>query len=119
LLAYVYDYSIINWTVNTQVYSLPGTLPVSAVDPEGETSPGLPYPNPAGETVTIPYDLPGDTPFAKINLMNSNGQAIRAYRVDRNFHDVLVNTRDLPSGVYFYQVIAEKGVLSSGKIMVR
>ena len=119
LLAYVYNYSIVNWTVNTRVYSLPGTLPVSAIDPEGETAIRLPYPNPAGETVTIPYDLPGGINSAEINLLNSNGQAVRTYRVDRNFHDLHVNTGELPPGVYIYQVTSGSGILNSGKIVVR
>jgi hypothetical protein len=119
LLAYVYDYSIVNWTVNTQVYSLPGSMPVSGLETEGHSGLQRPYPNPAGETITIPYELPAGVKSAVINLLNGTGQAVRTYRVDRNFQDLLVNTGELSPGVYFYQVTTGNTVLNSGKIMVR
>ncbi len=118
MLAYVYDYSIVNWTVNTLVYSLPGSLPVSAVDSEIDAFHSRPFPNPAGATVTIPCQLPEGMDTGEISLMNSSGLLIRKYEVDRTFGSLLIHTGELTAGIYIYTVTCDKTLLSSGKIIV-
>lgn len=117
MLAYVYDYSIILWTLNTLVYSLPGTLPTGGIAVERDARQGKPFPNPASSMVTIPYELPDGIHNAEIRLINGSGQVIKSYKIDRTFHELQVQLADLPKGVYVYQVKTERGIVGYGKLM--
>jgi hypothetical protein len=117
LLAYVYDYSLILYTVNTLVYSLPGSLPPGGIRKGGEGFLKNAYPNPAGSMVSIPYQLPDGINDAQILLFNGSGQILRSYNVDRTFHDLVIPTGDLPKGVLLYQLKSGKGIISTGKFI--
>jgi hypothetical protein len=117
MLAYVYDYSIIVWTLNTLVYSLPGTLPLNDIPVEGEANLNKPFPNPSSSAVTIPYQLPGGISTAEILLFSGSGQVIRRYKVDRTFNELLIQTAGLPRGVYMYQLKTDQRIIGSGKLV--
>lgn len=117
MLAYVYDYSIINWTLNTLVYSLPGTLPTGGIAVEGQRKQDKPFPNPASAMITIPYQLPDGVSKGEISLINGSGQLIQRYRVDRTFRELLIQTAGMPKGIYLYQLKTDQGIISSGKFM--
>jgi len=117
MLAYVYDYSLILYTVNTLVYSLPGSLPPGGIRTEGEGFLRNAYPNPAGSMVSIPYQLPDGINSAQILLINGSGQVLRSYKVDRTFHDLIIPTGDLPKGVILYQLKSDKGIIGSGRFI--
>ncbi len=117
LLAYVYDYSIINWTVNTLVYSLPGTLSGTESLTAEQSGIRKPFPNPAITTITIPYELPYGTGTGEIRLMDPQGRRLRTFRVDGTFRDLVIPVADLPSGVYNYEVVTGQGIVNSGKII--
>jgi hypothetical protein len=117
MLAYVYDYSIINWTVSTFVYALPGNLPTGGIPVELEGNMNNPYPNPASSGIRIPYQLPDGVDAAEILLIGGSGKVIRSYRVDRAFHELLIQTADLPKGVYIYQLKTERGIAHAGKFI--
>jgi hypothetical protein len=119
MLAYVYDYSIISWTVNTHVYSLPGILPNSGVEVEGREGNRRPFPNPAASILTISYDLPDGTKAARLELMSASGQLVRDYSIDQNKHELLIPTSGLPSGTYIYQIRSNERVVDSGKLIFR
>jgi hypothetical protein len=117
MLAWVYDYSIVNYTVNTMVYSLPGNLPTGANQLTVDPKMSKPFPNPAGSEVTIPYELPDGVNTAEIQLMNGSGQVIHHYTVDRTFHELLIRTTGMPKGVFLYQLKTDQGIISSGKFI--
>ena len=117
MLAYVYDYSIISWTMSTLVYSLPGNLPMSGISMEGLEKMKNPFPNPSSSMVTIPYRLPDGVNTGEIRLINELGGVMKVYKVDRTFNELLVQTADLPRGMYVYQVRTDRGVLASGKLI--
>ena len=117
MLSYVYDYSILNWTVNTLVYSLPGTLPSDISIPVGGLPARKPFPNPARESVTIPYTLPDGVDEAEIQLFDGTGQMLRNYRVDRTFNQLFLAKSGLSNGIYFYRVCVSKGMVTTGKII--
>ncbi len=117
MLAYVYDYSIVLWTLNTLVYSLPGSLPAGGIAVEGNDPLIRPFPNPASSMVTIPYELPAGVNTAEIRLLNGSGQVVKSYMVDRSFRELILQVADLPKGVYLYQVKTNQGILNSGKII--
>ncbi|MEI6173477.1 MAG: T9SS type A sorting domain-containing protein [Bacteroidota bacterium] len=117
MLAYVYDYSIILWTLNTQVYSLPGTLPGGVMTIGGKGLVDKPFPNPASVRITIPYQLPEGVSYGEIILMNETGRVINRYKVDRTFHELVIQTTGMPRGMYLYQVKTDQGSIGSGKFL--
>jgi hypothetical protein len=117
LLAYVYDYSLLPYTINTLVYSLPGNLPPGGISVEGEVFLKKAYPNPAGSMVKIPYQLPQGINDAQILLINGSGQILKSYRVDLTFHELIIQTGDLPKGVLLYQLKTDQGIIGSGKLI--
>jgi len=114
MLAYVYDYSIVNWTLNTRVYSLPGTL-VSAEDlPEGADGDLLPYPNPARRSVIFPLNsLSGGF----LDLLNGAGQPVRSYPLNRNGTTLEIPLTGLPAGLYHYRVRNAAGATGRGSFI--
>ena len=117
LLAYVYNYSVLPSTVNTPVYSLPGSIPTGGIAPEPTISGRYPFPNPAQASVTIPYTLPDGVNTAQVLLINGSGKPVKTYTVDRTFDSILVPTEDLPRGIYIYQVKTESGIISTGRVI--
>jgi hypothetical protein len=117
LLAYVYDYSIIMWTVNTLIYSLPGNLPTGEIYLETENNHTLAYPNPAHSILTIPYHLPIGTESGQLQILNTSGQIQKTLRLSPNFHELLIPMNDLSGGGYIYQVKTSRGVVSSGSFI--
>jgi len=117
MFAYVYDYSIILYTVNTLVFSLPGHLPPGGISTPGEGFLKNAFPNPASSAVTIPYQLPQGVNDAQILLINGSGHVVKSYRVDRTFHELIIPTGELPKGVYLYQLKTDKGIISSAKLI--
>jgi hypothetical protein len=117
LLGYVYDYSILLWTMNTVVYSLPGNMPNGVIPLEGDTYLNRPFPNPSNGMVTIPYHLPDGIGSAEIRIINGSGQVVKSYRVDRTFNNLQIQTADLPKGGYIYQLKINEMVISSGKLI--
>ncbi len=117
LLAYIYDYSLAYYTVNTSVYSLPGSLPLGGSRDMGEEFLKKAYPNPASSVVSIPFKLPDGTNSAWILLSNGSGQVLRNYHVDRTFHELVIPTGDLSKGVFLYQLKTGKGIIDSGKLI--
>jgi len=90
---------------NTRVFSLPGTYTALALKEEltqGSTG-ALPYPNPALSEIKLPYHVAvGQT--ATLSLTDATGRQVAAYQVDSTFDYLLLDTRSLAAGIYFYRV---------------
>ena len=118
-LAYVYNYSVAPYTVNTLVYSVPGQ-----VLSDGPADIGLPeisspaFPNPCSTSVTIPYSLPVGTVSGEILLIDNKGNTVKTYRVDKTFNNLQLNTAGMPKGLYFYRIKAGDKYSSGGKIII-
>jgi len=87
----------------TKVFGLGGTLTalrsLSAADGEMAQA----YPNPAVSEIRLPYKVqPGKT--AQLIIRDAVGRQVGSYTVDQAFDHLLLDTRPLPSGVYFYTV---------------
>jgi hypothetical protein len=115
--AYVYNYSIYPSTVNTLVYSVPGELPTGGIPTRSNDAGGYAYPNPARDNVTIPYRLPEGVETAQILLFNGSGQLARTFDVDRSFDHVMIQTSELPKGIYYYQVKSGSVMISTGRVI--
>jgi len=106
LFMWVYNYAVSPSTVNTLIYSIPGqTLSeISDYPVEGHISLQRAFPNPATNTVTIPYTLPLNVKQADLKLYNVNGTLVKSFTIDHTFDTVVVQTSDLPAGMYLYRI---------------
>jgi hypothetical protein len=84
------------------------------------------YPNPFNPATTISFSLPGKT-HVMLNIYNTIGQLVRTL-VNRSFqpgkHQVVWNghndaARELPAGVYYYQLITADIKMTKKLILVR
>ena len=68
------------------------------------------YPNPFNPTTTIQFDLP-EQAFVTLKVYNLLGQEVATLVNHEQYTDgtqtVRFNARNLASGVYFYQIIAQ------------
>lgn len=119
LFAYIYDYSNTIYFQESYVYQLPGQL-----NTEIETTPrsydflSKAFPNPAHSEITIPYTLPDGTKDARLILTDMNGTTIRDIKLTDYQGTEKINTASFPSGVYQYQIITDKNVVISDKIII-
>lgn len=90
-------------------------LTVSTDDPGAAAGQLRVFPNPATESAT--FELPQSDPNRRFVLTDGLGKTV----VSDRFADATYRfeRRNLPAGVYFFQVLAENGVLFSGKIVLR
>ena len=66
------------------------------------------YPNPFNPTTRIDFSIP-EKGNVRISIFNALGEEIRVIlneEKDAGYYSVEINTSDLPSGVYFYQLRA-------------
>ena len=120
LLVWVYDYSVSLYTTGTRVYSLPdnglGINQITASQQEAKV-----FPNPAQEYIMIP--LQGIPSGSRISMKITDGSGKKAeersFRAQGNL--LRVETRHLPAGTYFYQILSEGEPLSvqSGKFILQ
>lgn len=115
-LVYVYDYSVSPYTVNTQVYSIPGQLVSAESTPDPQVR-QEPFPNPSRSTVTIPFSIPEGASEAVITLTDWTGRTVKTYPVNQSDSFLRINTSGMPRGLYHYQVQASGNIFSTGKII--
>jgi len=106
-LAYVWDYSVFPYTVQTKIYSIPGQLLSS-----GPTGPApfkrrmKLYPNPAKNSITIEYNLPGSVSSGELHIIDQQGRLIKEYKVDNNWDHIIVETAGFAPGLYFCRLVS-------------
>lgn len=77
------------------------------------------YPNPANDFADIDYAMSNGVGSASITLLNILGSPIAEYTLDRNERKVRLQTRDLPTGYYFYQLSVEGAKVATKKLLVK
>ena len=87
-------------TSYTEVYSVDGYDLNEKVMP---TSFGHAYPNPARNTISLPYNL-NKGEQAEMLIYDVNGRMIDKKRIDSTFNKILLNVESYTPGVYFYSV---------------
>jgi hypothetical protein len=117
-LAYVYDYSIFPYTVQTWVYDLPdGTNPNSVYTSSGFNLQS--FPNPAQSFVTLLYALPEKSEGAEIQLMDIRGKVLKSYPVDRASNSLQINISMFPKGIYLYRVTGSNYISENYKLIIQ
>lgn len=78
------------------------------------------YPNPAGENVTVSYQLPENnnntTYFVIKNLV---GKTVYSSEINRSNDKMMINLSDLSSGIYFYSLEQNSKSLITKKLIVK
>lgn len=87
-------------TYKTYVYSCGGVYTSIADIDESDNL--LPYPNPATEFVTLPYELEQGS-NAEMRIFNVNGQLIESKNIGSHFDNILLDISNYQSGIYFYE----------------
>jgi hypothetical protein len=106
LFIWVYDFAVSPSKVNTMIYNIPGQT--SAANSDSPPAAQVPlhnaFPNPATNAVTIPYNLPANIKQAELKLYTVGGTLIKSFTVDHSLNTIVVQTSDLPSGMYLYRI---------------
>jgi len=77
------------------------------------------YPNPANENAFLRYSIQGDVKDVKFSLYNVLGATVREYSLDRQSQQLTIDTRQLPNGVYFYQLTVDGQKVATKKLLIR
>jgi hypothetical protein len=109
--------------IHAKVFSLPGTLTTSIQETNnnliamqtGRVSNA--YPNPNNGSTKIDYTLPDGVNEGEIVFYNIMGNEVKRFKVDRTFNTLLISTKDIAAGTYYYQ-LQTSGESSGGKKMV-
>lgn len=115
LLAYITNYST-NATT-TKVYDLPGNLTTG--DDQIYIEPYMPFPNPAQNSIVIPYNPEDMKGGGIIEIFEMSGNCIRQYHIDDYFDHLIIDSSSLPSGTYIYRIKNSSEEKGSGKIVIR
>jgi Secretion system C-terminal sorting domain len=75
-------------------------------------------PNPAKDFVNFRFYLEEHTESAEIEVRDINGRLLFWEKVSEGMPSLEWNTEQLPSGIYFYQLRATRGILQSGKVVL-
>lgn len=77
------------------------------------------YPNPASESAELDYAMSGDIRDAKLIFYNVLGTQIQAYSLSKNDTKLRINTREMSTGLYFYQLALDGKKVATKKMLVR
>jgi hypothetical protein len=105
-----------------KVFSLPGTLTTDIEEANNkliaiQSNVSNPYPNPNNGSTKIDYTLPPDVNEGEIVLYNLQGMEVKRFKVDKTFNTLLISTKDIAAGTYYYQ-LQTAGESTGGKKMV-
>lgn len=89
----------------------PTTEPEEGINGVESTVLGNPYPNPATQTVTLPFNT---NRVSDLLIYSIDGKLVNSCRVNAGNGEVVVEVSGLPAGIYIYRLNDQ-----SGKFMVR
>ncbi len=116
-LVYIYDYSVIPYRTQTQVYALPEAATKSEI-PYSAYNTGNPFPNPAGSVVHIPVQLPPGSDSGSLELFDARGRRVLSCPVTASTEQLVLPASQLPPGTYMYHVETGNVRSPSKKIVV-
>jgi hypothetical protein len=77
------------------------------------------YPNPASEYADIDYNISSDLRDAKLIFYNVLGSKVNEVTLTKNNRKLTINTTEMPTGLYFYQLSLEGKKVATKKMLVR
>ncbi len=109
---------------NAKVFDLPGRLPsccdvndISSYASTKQNGISNAYPNPNNGSTKIDYTLPTGVNEGEIVFYNLQGNEVKRFKVDRTFNTLLISTKEIAAGTYYYQ-LQTTSQSSEGKKMV-
>lgn len=105
----------------SKVYSLPGTIVASAIKDVNYDSINFltPYPNPAGNYITLAYTLPSSIKEATVTIYDIEGKIVKSYTIDHNYTELLIDTERFVNGTYLCQINSDGMKISDTKFIVQ
>lgn len=79
------------------------------------------FPNPFNPSTSIQYSVPS-TQWVSINIFNSIGEQIETLvsgMVTKGVHEIIFNSKNLSSGVYFYRIEAKSSSLTKKLVILK
>ncbi len=77
------------------------------------------YPNPANDVAEINYHVLGQLNDAKIVIYNILGTNAGEYSLDKNSKIVHLQTQEIPTGIYYYQLLLDGKKVAAKKLLIR
>ncbi|SEJ68405.1 Por secretion system C-terminal sorting domain-containing protein [Dyadobacter koreensis] len=77
------------------------------------------YPNPASEYAELDYAMSADIRDAKLIFYNVLGSQMQEYSLSKNQTKLRINTREMSTGLYFYQLALDGKKVATKKMLVR
>lgn len=112
LMAWIYDYSLSSYPLQTLVYSLPGNYAGLSEDNIVNQDAKV-WPNPASQKIYLPLD----ENTIKIYIINSNGTIID--QMDSSNKDIMeYSVNHLSAGLYIYEQFNSTGEKKTQKFMI-
>jgi hypothetical protein len=110
------------FTGQAKVYSLPGTLSQGIQEANNvliaaQSNVSNPFPNPNNGSIHIDYAFPPGESEGEIVFYDLQGMEVKSFKVDKTFNTLLISTKDLAAGTYYYQ-LQTSSQNSGGKKMV-
>ncbi|RLD57224.1 MAG: hypothetical protein DRJ05_10045 [Bacteroidetes bacterium] len=119
LMVYIYDYSLLLYPLQTQVYHLPGVqLAVNELEDPDSFFLGNPFPNPSKSEIIIPYNLSQENDSGYLLVADNTGKVINKYFVDQGAEQLKINISSFNSGVYLYWVETPNSKTETRKFIV-
>ena len=78
-----------------------------------------PFPNPANSTASFTYEVPSSSVSASLSVRNLIGIEVKNIPLNTGSGKAVVNTADLPSGIYLYSLLINDRVSFTNKLVVR
>jgi len=97
LLAWIYDFSLSSYPIETQAYHLPGNY--SAIDENKSLEQQNAWPNPCSQNIYLPIE----TGASSIQVYNEQGQLIDVIQPSSTDQSVKYSVNHLSKGIYFFQ----------------
>jgi hypothetical protein len=77
------------------------------------------YPNPASDYAELDYTIQPSVREAKVVIYSILGAQMDVYDLRKSEKKLLVNTREMPTGLYFYQLSLDGKKVATKKMLVR
>ncbi|OJV16431.1 MAG: hypothetical protein BGO21_26405 [Dyadobacter sp. 50-39] len=77
------------------------------------------YPNPASEYAEIDFTINPGLRDARLTFYNVLGSQMQEFTLNKNERKLRINTRDMATGLYFYQLSVDGKKVATKKMLVR
>jgi hypothetical protein len=120
MLAFVYDFSVVPYTIQTLVYNLPGSLvSVEEFRNKSRLFQNHVFPNPASAYINITYEAFGENELPVLQLIDSNGRMVKTIQLDPRAGKLNLPLAGFAPGLYTWSVSSDNAVKGTGKFIVQ